>query len=188
MATTPNLDSPRPSDTEGPAGDSPSVARAERAPRWRRVLVALLVVLGCVLAPLSVLSVWMKSTVLDTDTYVSTVAPLANNSDVQNAIATRVTNTLVVDNTAWSPSSSKSSIVFRKREIRRTEDQRRARVGRARRNAEARAVRSVRHAVEGSEPARPHPNRGAARGQEDQERRNEERRGRARHRSDRRRR
>jgi hypothetical protein len=41
----------------------------------------------------------MKSTVLDTDTYVSTVAPLAHNPDVQNAIATRVTNALVVDNT-----------------------------------------------------------------------------------------
>jgi hypothetical protein len=66
-------------------------------PRWRRVLAAVLVVLGCVLAPISVLTVWMKSTLLDTDNYVSTVAPLAHDSDVQNAIATRVTNRLVVD-------------------------------------------------------------------------------------------
>ena len=67
-------------------------------PRWRRVLVALLVVFGCVLAPLSVLSVWLKTEILNTDNYVSTVAPLARNADVQNAIANRVTNTLVVGN------------------------------------------------------------------------------------------
>jgi hypothetical protein len=67
-------------------------------PRWRRVFVALLVVVGCVLAPLSVLSVWMKSALLDTETYVSIVEPLAENPDVQNAIADRVTETLVVDN------------------------------------------------------------------------------------------
>jgi hypothetical protein len=102
MAETPNFDAPGAADTEGrtAAGDAPSVVRAERMPRWRRVLVVLLVVLGCVLAPLSVLSVWMKSVVLDTDNYVSTVAPLAHNPDVQNAIADRVTNTLIVDNTS----------------------------------------------------------------------------------------
>jgi hypothetical protein len=69
-----------------------------RAPRWRRALVAILVVIGCVLAPLSVLSVWLKTTLLDTDNYVATVAPLADNAQVQNAIADRVTNTLIVDN------------------------------------------------------------------------------------------
>ena len=52
---------------------------------------------GCVLAPLSVMSVWMKSVLLDTDNYVSTVAPLAHNSDVQNAIANRVTKALPAD-------------------------------------------------------------------------------------------
>ena len=71
---------------------------ASHAPRWRRALVAILVVIGCVLAPLAVLSVWMKTTLLNTDNYVSTVAPLADNSHVQNAIADRVTNTLIVDN------------------------------------------------------------------------------------------
>ena len=73
-------------------------AVAPRAPRWRRALVVFLVVAGCVLAPLSVLSVWMKTTLLNTDNYVATVAPLADNAEVQNAIADRVTNTLIVDN------------------------------------------------------------------------------------------
>jgi len=68
-----------------------------RAPRWRRILVALLVVVGCILAPLSMLGVWLKAEILDTDTYVSTMAPLADNAHVQNALADRITNTLVVD-------------------------------------------------------------------------------------------
>ena len=115
----------------------------ERMPRWRRVLVALLVVLGCVLAPLSVLSVWMKSTVLDTNAYVSTVAPLAQNSDVQNAIATLASRTPSWSTTrAWTPSSSKSFTRLPKaRGIRWAQDQSaRARVRRARHNLEARAV------------------------------------------------
>ncbi len=66
-------------------------------PRWRRILVAVLVVLGCVLAPLSIVSVWIHSTLLDTDQWVSTVGPLIDNPDVQDAVATRVTNA-VTDN------------------------------------------------------------------------------------------
>jgi hypothetical protein len=64
----------------------------KRAPRWRRALVAILVIVGCILAPLSVLTVWMKTTLLDTDNYVATVAPLAHNPKVQNALADRVSN------------------------------------------------------------------------------------------------
>jgi len=78
--------------------EATAVATETRGPRWRRALVAILVIIGCVLAPLSVLSVWMKTTLLNTDNYVATVAPLAENSDVHNAIADRVTNTLIVDN------------------------------------------------------------------------------------------
>jgi hypothetical protein len=61
----------------------------------RRIVVGLLVLLVCILAPVSVLAVWLHSTVLDTDQYVATVAPLAHDSAVQEAIATRVTNSLV---------------------------------------------------------------------------------------------
>ncbi len=55
----------------------------------------MLVVLVCVLAPISVLGVWVRNTVLDTDQYVSTMAPLASDPAIQQAVATRVTNTLV---------------------------------------------------------------------------------------------
>lgn len=58
-------------------------------------MCGILVVLVCILAPVSVLAVWLHSTVLDTDQYVATVAPLAHKPAVQEAIATRVTNALV---------------------------------------------------------------------------------------------
>jgi hypothetical protein len=72
-------------------------ARAERRqlPRWRRIFVGVLVVLVCVLAPVSVMAVWLRNTVLHTDQYVDTMAPLAEDPAVQQAIANRVTNTLV---------------------------------------------------------------------------------------------
>jgi hypothetical protein len=69
-----------------------------RVPRWRRALVAILVILGCILAPLSILTVWLKSTLLNTDNYVATVAPLARDARIQNAIANRVTNAVVANN------------------------------------------------------------------------------------------
>jgi hypothetical protein len=86
--------------TEAPAARELRPASSEatkdrRLPRWRRVLVAFLVVLVCILAPVSVLAVWLHSTVLDTDQYVATVGPLARDPAVQEAIATRITNTLL---------------------------------------------------------------------------------------------
>ena len=66
-----------------------------KLPRWRRLLVSVLVVLVCVLAPISVLGVWVRNTVLHTDQYVDTMAPLASDPAIQQAVATRVTNTLV---------------------------------------------------------------------------------------------
>ncbi len=53
--------------------------------------VALLVILGCVLAPLSLFAVWTRNTMLDTDRYVATVAPLATNQDVIDGAAARIT-------------------------------------------------------------------------------------------------
>jgi hypothetical protein len=77
--------------------EAESVATPRRAPRWRRALVAVLVVVGCILAPLSLMGLWLRAELLDTDTYVSTMAPLADNEDVQQALADRITNALVVD-------------------------------------------------------------------------------------------
>ena len=60
--------------------------------RWRTVVAAVLITLACVLAPLSVVSVWAKQTISDTDRYVETVAPLADDPAVQAAVTDRITN------------------------------------------------------------------------------------------------
>lgn len=66
-----------------------------RAPRWRRILVAVLVVIGCVLAPISVIGLWARNTMLDTDQYVDTIGPLAKDPAIQKAVADRVSKRLV---------------------------------------------------------------------------------------------
>jgi hypothetical protein len=62
------------------------------APRWRRVVGSILVVLGCLLVPVSLSAVWVRNTLLNTDNYVSTVGPLASNPQIQQALADKVTN------------------------------------------------------------------------------------------------
>ena len=74
----------RPSAPDGPA---PGQGRS----RWRAVTATTLIVIGCVLAPLAVTSVWASNQVSNTDKYVETVAPLAHDPAVQSAIATQVT-------------------------------------------------------------------------------------------------
>lgn len=69
-----------------------STAPPKKAGRGRRIFVALLVIAGCVLAPISLVAVWTRNTLLNTDNYVSTVAPLASNPDVINAAADRITD------------------------------------------------------------------------------------------------
>ena len=68
-------------------------------PRWRRIVGTILLVVGCVLVPLSLSAVWVRNTLLDTDNYVSTVGPLASDPHVQQAVANRVTDALVNDAT-----------------------------------------------------------------------------------------
>src|SRR3954452_16773894 len=54
-------------------------------PRWKRVLAAVLLVIGFLLVPLSALSIWSRNQLLNTDRYVNTVAPLADYADIQAA-------------------------------------------------------------------------------------------------------
>jgi hypothetical protein len=73
-------------DAEASAGRQP-----QRPPRHRirSACSALLIVVACVLAPLSVASVWLASIAGDTNRYVATVAPLAASPAVQDAVAAR---------------------------------------------------------------------------------------------------
>jgi hypothetical protein len=62
-----------------------------RRQRWRSVVATLLIVVGCILAPISVVAVWTKNLVTDTEQYVATVAPLASDPAIQSAIADKIT-------------------------------------------------------------------------------------------------
>lgn len=63
---------------------------SRRAGRWRPVVAGVLILLAAVLAPLSVLATWASGQIQDTDRYLETVAPLADDPDVQDAIAARI--------------------------------------------------------------------------------------------------
>jgi hypothetical protein len=73
-----------------PDGGAAAPGRPPRQ-RWRAMVATLLIVLGCVLAPLSVVAVWARNQVTDTDRYVATVTPLASDPAIQNAIADQIT-------------------------------------------------------------------------------------------------
>ncbi|KUN00067.1 hypothetical protein AQI95_35445 [Streptomyces yokosukanensis] len=68
-----------------------------RPPRHhvKSFVAAVLIVIGCVLAPLSVVAAWAADQVGDTDRYVATVAPLASDPAVQDAVADRATDALM---------------------------------------------------------------------------------------------
>jgi hypothetical protein len=72
-----------------------AAARAVRARSARRpgrtVPAVVLIVVACLLAPLSVVAVWTHDFVVDTDRYVATVGPLADDPAVQGAVTDRVT-------------------------------------------------------------------------------------------------
>ncbi len=78
--------------------DQPSAPEEpHRRSVWWAISSGIVITLACVLAPLSVASVWASMELSDTDQYVETVAPLADDPAVQNALATEVT-TVIFDN------------------------------------------------------------------------------------------
>jgi hypothetical protein len=64
---------------------------------WRTPVATLLIVLGCLLAPLSVLGVWTANQVSDTNQYVTNVTPLIHHPAIQRAITDKITNTIVAE-------------------------------------------------------------------------------------------
>jgi hypothetical protein len=76
------------------------VRTMQRAPaprrklRWRSIVAVVLIVLGCVLAPVAGLAVWSNNQVSNTDRFVRTMSPLVDDPDVQAALTNRVTDTI----------------------------------------------------------------------------------------------
>ncbi|MFN8190940.1 MAG: hypothetical protein U0R78_10980 [Nocardioidaceae bacterium] len=59
------------------------------ASRSRALLSRVLVALACLVLPLALVSVWVSAVVTDTDRYVATVAPLADNAVVRDEVEQR---------------------------------------------------------------------------------------------------
>lgn len=68
--------------------------RRRRTPNWKSVAAGFLITLGCVLAPLSLLTVWVHNQVTNTDRFVATMSPLIEQPSVQAAVTDRVTDTV----------------------------------------------------------------------------------------------
>jgi hypothetical protein len=75
------------------ASEKPKPQRVHRPSRYWVSIAC--VVLGGLLLPLAVLVRWTSNTLLDTDSYVETVAPLAENEDIQEALSFRISVVLL---------------------------------------------------------------------------------------------
>jgi len=76
-------------------------ARASRPPprrrqriSWRGPVATLLIVIGCILAPVSVVGVWTANQVSDTSRYIDNVKPLIHQPPIQNALTDKVTTAI----------------------------------------------------------------------------------------------
>jgi hypothetical protein len=65
--------------------------KRRRRGSWRAPVSALLIVIGCVLAPLSVIGVWTANQVSDTNRYVANIEPLIHDPAIQNALTDKIT-------------------------------------------------------------------------------------------------
>lgn len=73
-------------------GAGPAASGPRHRGRWFASWV--LIVVGSLLVPISVISVWLDRTITDTDRYVETVSPLIRDPDIQKAIEKRLENAL----------------------------------------------------------------------------------------------
>ena len=72
------------------AGAALAGATARRRRGWRGPVAVLLIVLACVLAPVSVLAVWTANQVSNTSRYVENVSPLIREPAVRSALTDRI--------------------------------------------------------------------------------------------------
>jgi hypothetical protein len=73
--------------------DQPDQPRRHRF-SWRTPVSALLIVIGCILAPVSVIGVWTANQVSDTNRYVANIEPLIHEPAIQNALTDKITTAI----------------------------------------------------------------------------------------------
>jgi hypothetical protein len=61
---------------------------------WRAPVAVILIVIGCVLAPIAVVGVWANREVSDTGRWVATVEPLIHDPNIQNTLTDKITNVI----------------------------------------------------------------------------------------------
>ena len=76
-------------------GHDGAARRSRRRFSWRAFFATILIVLGCVLAPIAVVGVWAGNQITDTGRYVATVEPLINDPAIQNVLTDRITNEII---------------------------------------------------------------------------------------------
>ena len=59
---------------------------------WRTPVATVLIVIGCLLAPLSVIGVWSANQVSNTSRYIANIEPLIHEPAIQNALTSKITN------------------------------------------------------------------------------------------------
>jgi hypothetical protein len=79
----------------GSEGGSAVDRNSGKGPRWKRISSWVLVVVACILSVLSVVTVFARNQLLNTDTYVNTVAPLASNPAIQTQVAKQISENLI---------------------------------------------------------------------------------------------
>ena len=58
---------------------------------WRAPVATVLIVIGCLLAPISVVAVWTANQVSDTNRYIANIEPLIHDPAIQNALTDKIT-------------------------------------------------------------------------------------------------
>lgn len=77
------------------ATDQAAPVATQSAPTWRKVLGIVLAILAMIVLVLAVEAVWMKTTLEDEEQFVSTLAPIAENEAVAQAVAVRISDGVV---------------------------------------------------------------------------------------------
>ncbi len=81
---------------------------------WRTPVASVLIVLGCVLAPVAVLGAWTANQVSDTNRYVANVTPLIKDPAIQNALTDKITNAIVTQINVPSLTSQAAGVLNQK--------------------------------------------------------------------------
>ena len=81
-------------DTEATVATTAEPAEPKTTKRGQKVVSVVLLVIGFILIPLSGIAIWSHNQLTNTDRYVETVSPLADNADIQHTVAAVVVKAL----------------------------------------------------------------------------------------------